>query len=87
MKIPNSLIECHIDPRVLDLAARLEPVFNEWAKTNLNPGEDFEILVTPSDMSAGTHRMRVNHGSDGGGGLKLPAHKISNTQPSPEGVQ
>ena len=89
MKTPTNLIECQVDPRVLDLAARIEPVFKEWAELHLGPEEQFDILIMPNDLQSGHHRSRMTGGSDsgGGGGKKLPVHKIGNVQSPPEGVQ
>ena len=88
MKTPDDMIECHVDPRVLDLAARLAPVINEWADMHLNTGEIFDVFIMPHDIGSGNHRHRIIGGEGcGSGGKKLPVHRIANTQPSPEGVQ
>lgn len=83
------LVECHTDPRVLDLAAKLHPVFMAWAEVNLNPGEIFDVVLMPHELGIGHHRMRITGGvtaDGGGGGQKIPVHKIGNTQTAPEGV-
>lgn len=85
---PSNMIECHVDPRIMDLMDKMESVLREWAEANLNPEEIVDVIIMPHDIHIGHHRHRMIGGSKGRGGKKLPAvHTLGNTQLSPEGVQ
>lgn len=80
-----TIIECYVDPRVLDLGEKLEVVFMEWAETNLASGEQFDIIIMPDDINIGHHRMRITGGDGGGGGGIIL--KLGEAQAAPERIQ